>query len=283
MSRETDSKILRKLAEWKQAEGAPMEVVELYEELLRIKSEVKSAISGQQLASEVVSERLNQGNPLQSFSDLPLDRPLLQDLLYQVITTISERLSIPAEEADKLRDVIFDDNLLMQAVETWYNGDEPPSLNLDVNSELLSTVIQAGLWPFLTVQSELLLPQIDQERWRKRYCPICGGKADFAFLTGEAGERWLSCSRCDTEWLFQRLECPYCGTQEQSKLAYFTDYEELYRLYTCEECRSYIKAIDLRKATGKVLLPLEKIITMDLDNQAQEEGFNPGWAKRIWP
>ena len=278
MTRETDNKILQKLADWKQAEGAPPEVVELYGELLRIQSEMKPAILGQPLTEEVTSQRLGQGQPLQPFSDLPLDWPLLQDLLYQVITIISEMLSIPAEEADKLRDVIFDDNLLMRAVETWYNGKELASMNLNVNNEVLSTVIQAGLWPFLTVQSESLLPQVDQEKWRKRYCPICGGKADFAFLTGEAGERWLSCSRCDTEWLFQRLECPYCGTQEQSKLAYFTDDDGLYRLYTCEQCRSYIKAIDLRKATEEVLLPLEKVITIDLDNQAQEEGYKPGRA-----
>ena len=55
------------------------------------------------------------------------------------------------------------------------------------------------------------------------------------------------CSKCAAEWLFQRLECPYCGTQDQNTLAYFTDDKGLYRLYICEHCRHYLKAIDLRQ------------------------------------
>lgn len=114
---------------------------------------------------------------------------------------------------------------------------------------------------------------MDQERWRRNYCPICGGHPDFAFLEKELGARWLLCSRCDTEWLFQRLQCPYCGNQTQKDLAYFTDDEGLYRLYVCEQCHKYIKAIDLRVAKSDILLPLERLFTLDMDRQAQEKGY----------
>jgi FdhE protein len=104
-----------------------------------------------------------------------------------------------------------------------------------------------------------------------------------AFLKRESGARWLLCSRCDTEWLFQRLECPYCGTQEQNALVFFTDEEELYRLYVCERCKCYLKAVDLRKTEAEVLLPLERLYTIDLDTQAVGKGYHscqkPG-AKR---
>ena len=58
-------------------------------------------------------------------------------------------------------------------------------------------------------------------------------------------------------------------------LAYFTDDEGLYRLYVCEQCKRYLKAIDLRQAQAEVLLPLERYYTLDLDAQAQEQGYSP--------
>jgi FdhE protein len=84
----------------------------------------------------------------------------------------------------------------------------------------------------------------------------------------------LVCSRCDYEWLFQRLQCPYCGNQDQKTLAFFTDDKELYRLYVCEQCRCYLKAIDLRKTETEILLPLERFYTLDLDAQAKEYGYS---------
>ena len=129
--------------------------------------------------------------------------------------------------------------------------------------------------PFLTSHAETLTSSIDQERWRRKYCPICGGSPDFAFLDKERGSRWLLCSRCDTEWIFQRLECPYCGTQDQKALAYLTDDEGLYRLYTCEQCKRYLKAIDLRQAKAEILLPLERFYTLDMDSQARKQGYSP--------
>jgi FdhE protein len=118
---------------------------------------------------------------------------------------------------------------------------------------------------------------VNQDSWRQRICPICGGKPDFAFLNKETGARWLICFRCDADWLFFHIECPFCGNQDQNSLAYLTDEKELYRLYTCEQYRTYIKAIDLRRAEGDVLFPLERILTLDLDKQAHKAGYKPGW------
>ena len=36
--------------------------------------------------------------------------------------------------------------------------------------------------------------QVDQEKWRRRYCPVCGGNPDIAYLDTERGSRWLVCS-----------------------------------------------------------------------------------------
>jgi formate dehydrogenase maturation protein FdhE len=70
------------------------------------------------------------------------------------------------------------------------------------------------------------------------------------------------------------LECPYCRTQKQDALIFLTDEEELYRLYACEQCKCYLKAIDLRKAKTEILLPLERLYTIDIDAQAIERGYH---------
>ncbi|MBE0481431.1 MAG: formate dehydrogenase accessory protein FdhE, partial [Dehalococcoidia bacterium] len=59
---------------------------------------------------------------------------------------------------------------------------------------------------------------------------------------------------------------------------YRADERNLYRLYLCEQCKSYLKAIDLRQAGENILVPLERLLTVDMDRQGQEEGYRPGYA-----
>jgi len=181
------------------------------------------------------------------------------------------------EQIENLRDIASNGKLLQNVVKVWYQGSSLASITKErgIDNEVLGFVVQAALKPFLSLYAEVLLPKIDQESWRRRHCPVCGGSPDFAYLDKERGARWLLCSRCDAEWLFQRLECPYCGSQDQDSLAYFTDDEGLYRLYVCERCRHYLKAIDLRQAECETLLPLERFLTLDIDTQAHKDGYSP--------
>ena len=138
---------------------------------------------------------------------------------------------------------------------------------------LTGSVLQASFYPLLASYAYELLPEVKQDSWYKNYCPICGGSPDFASLDKEQGGRWLLCSRCDAQWLFYRLVCPFCGNNDHNTLFYFTDDKSLYRLYVCDICHRYLKTIDLRKADSKVLLPLERILTLDMDRQAYESKY----------
>ena len=75
------------------------------------------------------------------------------------------------------------------------------------------------------------------------------------------------------EWLFQRLDCPFCHNTDQKTLSFQTDEKGIYRLYVCEKCKHYLKAVDLRKAESDLNFSLEAIITADLDLQARESGY----------
>jgi len=275
----TNSNILRKLEEWKEKEEVDPKFIEFYQRLLRIQSRAEQRIGIPQLSlsSEAISERIEHGLPLIGFDELALDWSLLQDIFVEVTEAFATYPELFGEFPQSLKEPEPCPPLAKETAKAWFEGARLLSLMEvdEVSEHLLEAIIHATLNPFLVSYSKALLGLVNQERWRRGYCPICGGNPDFAFLDKERGARWLLCSRCDAEWLFQRLECPYCGTQDQDALAYFTDDEGLYRLYVCERCKRYLKALDLRQAKSEVLLPLERLFTFDIDAQAQEYGYSP--------
>ena len=278
MTAATNDEILKKLEEEGKKEGFDPKFLEFYQRLLRIQTLFQQRLDKAKpsLKDKVARERLERGLPLITFDKLTLDWSLLQEVFNEVTATFADFPELFGEIPQNLKEV-SDETLIKEAVKGWFEEAKLPDTiaGSEVNSQLLEAITHTTLRPFLTSQAKALLSFVKQEHWRRRYCPICGGSPDFAFLDKEIGARWLLCSRCDTEWLFQRLECPHCGNQDQNTLAYFTDEKGLYRLYVCEKCHTYIKAIDLRHAQSEVLLPLERILTVDLDKQGQEKGYQP--------
>lgn len=262
------SKILRKLEELKTQEGQLPAPLELYRHILVAQIDVKASltippiVSGS-LSKEAFVAQLIAGVPLLSFEQQAWDWAAVQRLLRKVSAIVVEYSEDAAKEANGLESLASDLATLKEAAEAWYECSSLHSFaeSKGINEELMYFVLQTSLQPFLSGNAEALMGSINQEMWRRGYCPVCGGVPDFAFLTKDIGARWLLCSRCDAEWLFQRLQCPYCGNQDQNTLAYFTDDRGLYRLYVCEVCHRYIKAIDLRRTNEEILMPLERILT----------------------
>jgi FdhE protein len=138
---------------------------------------------------------------------------------------------------------------------------------------LVKMAVDLALQPHLEWAAEQVMPHVDQESWKRGYCPACGGAPDFAVLIEETGARHLLCSRCRSQWLYKRLACPFCNNTDHTKLLYYPSEDEVYRLYVCQACKHYLKAIDLRKATHKVVLAVEPLLTVAMDLAAQEQGY----------
>ena len=261
-----DETVIKKLDDWsKQDLPGP---VELYLLLVRLQTEEKPEISlpDALLSQKVISERVVNAIPLLTFDELVLDWSNVERFFQKVTVVINEYSPQAAGPVDIP---------LKELVRVWYDGRQLP--RQPIERDTLTVAIHATMKPFLSKHSDNLLPRIDQGKWRRGYCPICGGRPNFAFLSREQeGARWLLCPRCDAQWLFQRLECPFCGNKEQKKLSYRSDEEGVYRLYLCEECKGYIKCIDMRRAGGDVVLQLEWVATLDLDRQACELGYAAG-------
>ncbi len=270
--------IIRKLEEQKAKEGKLPQLLEFYQKLLQIQSRVGQRIDMPDPGSfsNTAPKRLEQGKSLVRFDDLALNWPLLRDTFIEVVNLFVEYAEFFDMIPEELTGWTSRQVLTKKMVRDWFKGNKLSSAVVDrnVNQALLKNLIHASFKPFLVSYSTALLNLVNQESWRRSYCPICGGSPDFAFLDTERGARWLVCSRCDTEWLFQRLQCPYCDTTDQNTLSYFTDNEGLYRLYVCEKCKCYLKTIDLRQAKSEIMVPLERLLALDLDRQAQENGYS---------
>jgi len=266
----------------KQDESQFPRFVNLYCELLRIQSETKSRITVKSgIADSLINDRLRNGVPALSFKDFSPDWDEVGKTFQQIVSWATKGSEHPPGEIESLRNIAQNTSTLKNAAKAWYHGNSLTTMakELNVNDTLLTSVVGATLKPFLSAYASLILPKANQQLWRLNYCPICGSKPDFAYLDKEIGARWMLCSHCDAEWLFLRLGCPYCGTQNQDSLAHFT-YEEkpcLYRLYVCDECHTYIKAIDLRCTDSEILLPLERVMTLDMDRQGLEKGYKAGY------
>ena len=279
MTIQADSKTIERLEEWKHREHQAPGYIELYQRLLGLRIEDSYSPTLDAHIHEIVS-RFAQSNSILQFEDLLLDWAPLGKLFQQASSIVAEYSSLTDSAISALKKLSAQHVLMEKAARAWYQNSLPLNIanEVDVKWEALSLCFGAAFHPVLVRYSEMLSPLVEQNSWRQKLCPICGGKPDFAFLSKEIGARWLVCSRCDTEWLFFRLECPFCGNRDQDSLAYLTNENELYRLYTCEHCRCYIKAIDLRRSEGEVLFPLERILTLDLDRQAHKAGYKPGWV-----
>lgn len=229
----------------------------------------------------VAGGRVAKGVPLLAFDDLTLEWEEVKLLFGKVLRLISKYSPEREEEACALDRMLRSGYKLENVCHTWYEyGSSDAFTGVScVGADLVDFAVHSALHPFLANHQEALISLVDLELWRRKACPICGGKPDLSLLT-RAGTRDLVCCRCDARWLFQRLECAFCDNNRPDKMAYYVDESGKYRLYVCDACRSYLKGIDLREVQSDVLLPLERMRTLDLDRQAQSRNYFPGQARR---
>lgn len=271
--------IASQLEEIEKAEGKLPGLLEFYRKLLQIQERVGEQISlpNPLFTTEAIKAHAISGKPLLGFTELAIDWRLLRKTYKEVVALFLEYSDLFGSLPEGIITLTPGQVVSKRNIRSWYRGN-PIILNTELTDQtqtLLGAILGAALKPFLVREAASLHSSLDMELWRRGYCPICGGNPDFSFLATESSARWLVCSRCDTEWLFQRLQCPYCDNADQNKLSFFTNETGTHRLYVCDQCKHYLKAVDLRHTKKTVPIPLERLLTLDLDRQAQEKGYSP--------
>ncbi len=261
----------------KRGDGKPeaAEILPLYVALLSAQARVQSAPCDFTALENQAATRLQQGLPILSPEAFQADDAALLGLGKQVcaITAqyrpeLSSRFDAIAAWLDR-----HQSSLRTLAVEFLREGRVRAGEE-GLEESLLAYLFNNLLHPFLRKYAKALAHCVDQDAWYRPRCPICGGEPDFAALAKETGARRLLCSRCDFEWAFWRVACPFCQDDEPERQTYALSEDRVYRLYTCNRCNRYLKTIDLREVADERVLPVERVLTFALDLSAQQAGYS---------
>jgi len=268
--------ILQSLAE-AEAENPDLKSYFVFHQMvLRLLNETRAGMTGTlELADqEALDARVLQGSPLLSFNQLRIEPGPFADLATLIAKALADyepELAGQPLPADAPGWVSLAES---QFTEGQPGPEEPEERDEKAVASLSQLTTDLALKPYLEWAAEQVLPHVNQQRWKRSYCPVCGGPPDLAILTEESGARHLVCSRCNSQWLYQRLGCPFCHTSDHTKISYYPSDDDVYRLYVCEECGRYLKTVDMRKARHRILVEAERITTVDLDLAARQEGYH---------
>jgi len=219
-----------------------------------------------------------EGFPLVAKGDLPLDMASATSLFKRLGKVMSLRKDASGDskrinEALRRKDLDLAELLKQIGAE---NGEYVSALSkkLGIRKDLLLFLAENSIRPIWEAYADELKGYVNQERWWRGYCPICGS---LPFITElrEEGERYLVCSSCSYEWRFGRLKCPFCENEDHKELRYFYSEREgkANRVDVCDKCKTYIKAIDVRELPSDCISFVEDAGTLYLDVLAQEEGY----------
>jgi FdhE protein len=218
--------------------------------------------------------RLEQGLPALSPEALAVDSEALGELCDEMISILAARRPEQADTLAAMRAWLNRERERLGALAVEYlreghigEGDE---------ADLMAFIFDTALHPVLRALALPLAPLVERAAWYRGNCPACGGEPDFAALDRRGGRRRLFCPRCDTEWTFRRVGCPFCDNNDPRQLGYFPSGDGAYRINVCGVCRRYIKTIDLREVTDERLPAMERVLTLGMDIAAQKAGYLSG-------
>ena len=271
--REKDRQILDLLVAAKSNHQDLAELIDFYIALYTVQFEAKARIDSQGSWRDqvVIQDLVAAGEPQITFDGLGVESTMLAwvaQSIAQVLTTYRDGWAEMGSTLAELQPEPLD-ALAREVYEQpgrWLTHQPSPLA-------LAELAVELALVPYVEEAAETVAPKLDLTVWRRPYCPMCGAAPDLSILGENSGERYLVCSRCDSQWPYARLTCPFCAEPGNRQLTYYPSEDEVYRLYVCDSCKHYLKAVDLRKARGGVVPLLERVLTAAMDIAAQNEGY----------
>jgi FdhE protein len=228
---------------------------------------------------ELVKTKIEEGFPVVDKSDLKLDITQASHLFERLCDVLKRNKNV-SSDVDDITDVIARKQLSLEELfkKTAAEDEEyfdKLSNRLKLKTEILLFLAKNSIKPIFEAYAHDLEGHVDQERWWRGYCPICGSKPVMAELIGTERKKFLICSCCGYEWRFKRTKCPFCENEEPRAFKYFFTEKEGrgYRVETCQKCKKYIKTVDTEELGEEVVPSVEDIGTLYLDVLAKKEGY----------
>jgi FdhE protein len=280
----TSQQIKQAAAALKKLRPAYTDLFNFYEKIFLAQEDSKSRtkIDPLTISEEILALKKKEKFSLIAMDEFKVDPNATGALLERICQIVEAANPDMAESARLIRKFIASGALnpqflfaaLLKAEDTYFEKVEK---DLGIEKKTLAFVVYSSINPSVVHCAGQLASYLDPENaWDKGICPICGSAPGFSLFEDE-GHRVLFCGFCWHQWAAQRIYCPFCENKDSNTLHYyFSETEKGYRVDACDQCKTYIKAVDTRNADRIIYPPLEFVATLHLDIKAQEMGFKNG-------
>ena len=263
----------------RQRQPALSELLDFYEKLVKEQHAVTVNPASIPFDERLLRSRAGRGEPLLPRQEFPLDLPATEALFRTLCRLAKERgpeVRAAAEEIESATGwggLDLQDLLRGTVAEEGYPFAVADQRGLD--PELLNTLAEASIRPSLQAVAKTLGSFVENDRWLRSICPVCGSEPKCAELRGQelAAWRYLHCGFCGWAWPVRRLGCPFCENQDHNRLQTLIIENHLTcKLEVCDVCRRYLKLVDSKEFIG--LIPeVEVLLTPHLDLAAMDRGY----------
>lgn len=261
------------------------EILGFFKYIIREQYKIKPLIKVEQIDinEETVKTHMKEGFSLIDKKDIKLDMDSATNLFKKMCRGLLRKDVNIAVEAKKISQAVRKkevdlEELFRRVVEGDTGYVDFIANKAGLHRWLLNYLAESSIKPVFVAYAESLKGYVDQQSWYRGYCPVCGSQPERGELQMDFGERFLECSSCSFKWRFRRVVCPFCGNGDSQKLRYFNTEADgkAYRVDVCDECKKYIKTMDLRELGSEVIPIVDDIGTLHLDIIAEKEGYTRG-------
>ncbi len=170
------------------------------------------------------------------------------------------------------------DQLIKDLLNSKYETFATLAENYGTSTELLVFLFEHAVRPFLRIYAAPYQKELTEDTFQHwdfpSLCPVCGSKSHFSRLRPIDSRRFMFCDRCFIEWEAKYLQCIHCGNDTPGTIKYLSiENDDAYQIYTCEECKGYLKTYDEKQGGRSTDLFIANIETIYLDMLAQEKGY----------
>ncbi len=275
--------IKKAAAELKEQRPAYLKMLDFYQAVFVAQEESRKNIDSApiQISDELLEIKSGQDLPLIDPAGFMIDVEAASRLCLAICDIAKTANPHLAQSAQKLLDAInrgFDlKSAFTHLLQESHAQIDIAAKQLEIEQNVLIFFIYNSINPSIRLGAEQLSVYLDrQDTWQQGYCPICGNPPVLSMIEDE-GRRSLICSFCWHAWSAKRGMCPFCDEHGKKTSGYFFSEEENeYRVYTCDNCKKYTKTIDTTKADRLIYPPLEQVVTLHLDLQASQKGYQSG-------
>lgn len=230
-----------------------------------------------EMSDEEIEERLRSGKPLIDPRDMEIDAAVFAGIVGKICEAVEKYRPGGFTRAGELRSWEGIEKERLPETVNLVLAEDKTSLFADWDSEADRKIAQDILWeslaPFFKKYGSILCCRIEQSIWQRKLCPVCGNAPLMGKFSSKDGLWLVECALCHTIWNLQRASCAFCDESQGSLEYLYLEEDPEHRVQYCDRCRVYVKTVDLRDSGRDVVLPLEDIVTIELDLIAADEGL----------